>query len=101
MRNMTARQRKVPTRDNHRLKYLNVGRHPGDLNFINFYFIFYIEKSVWHTKYFIFSTLDVSLHIVLTRLTPVDNTRLHLNLSAFDKNRLVAFHSHKQRKSDI
>ncbi len=43
------------------------------------------EKCVW--------LQDVYTQVLVTRLTPVDNMRLFLKLTNFDKNRLVAFHS--------
>jgi hypothetical protein len=37
----------------------------------------------------------------MTRLTPVNKTRLFLKLSDFDKHRLVAFHSLCYNESDF
>jgi hypothetical protein len=55
-------------------------------------------KNLFVLQYILFSTAFVHLQVLLTRLTPVDNTGLFLKLSGFDNNRLVAFHSFTIKK---
>jgi hypothetical protein len=60
----------------------------------------YRGKSVRHARLFIFNFV-VNLQVLMTRLTPVNKTRLFLKSSDFNKNRLVAFHSSCYKESNF